>query len=429
VSRFGVPDPGAPSLVLALALWLAMLAPQWVLLLLGVKHLARFREAVARRSGLKLLAVCSWMGAVGLAIIGTAIVCSDLLGPERLEVQRFVKNATLAQEGLLVIVGILLASRRRAGRDAPAPNVRKQPSRRYLSRFLVGLVVTAVVLVGLAFGPFAGRPAQAQIWRALAFAVAGLGMTIVLLLRAGKRSALTPAIRRETGEMRGGNRDAATVSDDSDGRARHTVRPENTVRPANTQAVKGGLTPVDAPSTETTFRYKYTWAFCALTVALDSLIVMVVIGLIRSGSFADAVLVALICLGGISFIGWFVITSLADVVVSETGVSRCLWGRTLREISWGNIKKIRVFKMYHRAYRRKVRVFHVIPVRPSGFRLTPSGKICFDEPEDISALIEHMNQHIAAHGIPVEVKVGTSWSDPASWSTRNRIDPIPEIPP
>jgi len=190
VSRFGVPDPGAPSVVLALALWLAILAPQWVLLLLGVKHLARFREAVARRSGLKLLAVCSWMGAVGLAIIGTAIVCSDLLGPERLEVQRFVKNATLAQEGLLVIVGILLASRRRAGRDAPAPNVRKQPSRRYLSRLLVGWVVTAVVLVGLALGPFAGRPAQAQIWLALAFAVAGLGMTIVLLRNAAKRTGL-----------------------------------------------------------------------------------------------------------------------------------------------------------------------------------------------------------------------------------------------
>ena len=54
------------------------------------------------------------------------------------------------------------------------------------------------------------------------------------------------------------------------------------------QAVKGGLMPVDAPSTETTFRYKYTWAFCALTVALDSLIVMVVIGLIRSGRFKSS---------------------------------------------------------------------------------------------------------------------------------------------
>jgi len=68
--------------------------------------------------------------------------------------------------------------------------MRKQPSRRYLSRLLVGWVVTAVVLVGLALGPFAGRPAQEHIWRALAFAVAGLGMTIVLLLRAAKQTRL-----------------------------------------------------------------------------------------------------------------------------------------------------------------------------------------------------------------------------------------------
>jgi hypothetical protein len=49
----------------------------------------------------------------------------------------------------------------------------------------------------------------------------------------------------------------------------------------------------------------------------------------------------------------------------------------------------------------------------------------FVEPSDMSGLIEHMNRHIAAHGIPVEVWGGTRWSDwndPASWSTRNRID-------
>ena len=169
-----------------------------------------------------------------------------------------------------------------------------------------------------------------------------------------------------------------------------------------------------APKTETTFRYKYAWAFCAWTVAIDGLVLTVVIGLIRLGRPADAVLVALIFLGSFSMIVWFVITSLADVVVSETGVSRCLWGRTLREISWGNVKKIRVWKMYHRGYRRKVRVFWVFPVHASRFRFTPSGKISFDEPSDMSGLIEHMNQHITAHGIPVEVQVGTIWSDPAS---------------
>jgi hypothetical protein len=111
MSDFSFTGSGA-SLVLALALWLVILSPQWILMLLGVKHLARLRAAAARSLGWKLLAGGSWMGAIGLAFIGTALICTDLLGPERLEVQRFVKDATLVQEGLLVAVGILLASRK-----------------------------------------------------------------------------------------------------------------------------------------------------------------------------------------------------------------------------------------------------------------------------------------------------------------------------
>lgn len=178
-----------------------------------------------------------------------------------------------------------------------------------------------------------------------------------------------------------------------------------------------------APNTVTTFRYKYAWVFCALTVAINGLVAVIVIATIRQGRAADAALFGVIFFGCLSLIGWFVTTDQADVVVSETGVSRRLWGRTLREISWGNVKKIRVWKMYHRGYRRKVRIFWVVPVHPPRFRLTPTGKISFDEPSDMSGLIEHMNRHIAAHGIPVEVWVGMSWSDPASWSTRTRIDP------
>lgn len=184
-----------------------------------------------------------------------------------------------------------------------------------------------------------------------------------------------------------------------------------------------------APSTSTTFHYKYAWAFCAWTAAVDSVVVFVVIRMSQLGRAADAALVALIFLGCFSMIGWFLIVSQADVVVSDTSVSRCLWSRKLRVISWGDISRIRVFKMYHHAYRRKVRVFHVFPVRPSGVRLSPSGKICFAETGDFSAVIEHMNRHIAAHGIPVEVQVGTSWSDPASWSIRDRIEPTPDTPP
>jgi hypothetical protein len=195
--------------------------------------------------------------------------------------------------------------------------------------------------------------------------------------------------------------------------------------PSQTRETVQAPRPADASNSETTFRYKYAWAFCALTVALDGLAAIVVISTIRHGRFVDAALFGLIFFGSFSLIGWFVTTEQADVVVSGIGVSRRLWGRTLREISWENVKKIRVWKMYHRGYRRQVRVFWVFPVHPSRFRFTPSGKMMFVEPTDMSGLIEHMNRHIAAHGIPVEVWGGTSWSDwsdAASWSTRNRID-------
>jgi hypothetical protein len=113
MNGFRSADSDSASLVLAIAMWLAVLAPQWVLLLFGLKHLARLREAVARSFGLKLLAAICWMGAVLLAASRTVWVCRDLLGPERLGVQRFVANGTLIHEGLLIVVGIFLLSRRK----------------------------------------------------------------------------------------------------------------------------------------------------------------------------------------------------------------------------------------------------------------------------------------------------------------------------
>jgi hypothetical protein len=120
-----------------------------------------------------------------------------------------------------------------------------------------------------------------------------------------------------------------------------------------------------------------------------------------------------------SILGLFLLFSQSDVVVSETGLSRQLWGKTLKEISWDNVKKIQIFAIYHKGLGRKVRVFHVFPVRRSGPRVMPSGKIWFGEHGDFSAVIEHMNRRIAANGIPVEVKLG------GSWVSRNRIDPTP----
>ena len=102
----------------ALALWLLVLAPQWVLLLWGMKRLTELREAVARSFWLKLLAVGWWVGSTLLAMFGTVWVWRDLLGPERPGVQRVVHNGTLVDQGLIIGVAVLLLWRRRRRGEA-----------------------------------------------------------------------------------------------------------------------------------------------------------------------------------------------------------------------------------------------------------------------------------------------------------------------
>ncbi len=116
----------AESIVLALAVWLVISAPQWGLLLRGMRSLDRIRRAVARGFGWKLLAAGSWTAALSLPMIGTVLVCRDLLGPERLGAQYILASATLVQEALLIVVAVILVARRhRAGGGAPAPGVRR----------------------------------------------------------------------------------------------------------------------------------------------------------------------------------------------------------------------------------------------------------------------------------------------------------------
>jgi hypothetical protein len=96
----------------ALALWLLVLAPQWALLLWGMRRLTGLRQAVAQSFWLKLLAVGCWVGSTLLAMFGTVWVWRDLLGPERPGVQRVVHNGTLVDQGLIIAVAVLLVWRR-----------------------------------------------------------------------------------------------------------------------------------------------------------------------------------------------------------------------------------------------------------------------------------------------------------------------------
>lgn len=174
------PETGSASTMLAIALWLISLVPQWGLMLWGIGSLDRLRQAVARHFAFKLLAVVTWCGTILLAVNGTVVACRDYLGPERLGLQRIIANATLAQEVLLIVVGIVLLARRPRPPGVP---VRKPPSPRDTRVHLLGWTVTSVVLVALALGPFSGHSGEPQIWGSLAVAITAIIWLMVKVIR------------------------------------------------------------------------------------------------------------------------------------------------------------------------------------------------------------------------------------------------------
>lgn len=181
------------GVVQAFALWLILIAPQWIMLLWGVSSIDRIRAAAARSFATKFLVAGAWMAALALAMIGSVLVTGDVLGPERLAVQHLILNLTLAQEGFLVVVGFLLVLRRQR-RATNTPTVAEPPSPKRIGRMLVGWIAAAVLLIGLAAGPFYGRPGAGFVWGSLALAgIAIVGLIVMLSL----------ARRRERNEAAG----------------------------------------------------------------------------------------------------------------------------------------------------------------------------------------------------------------------------------
>jgi hypothetical protein len=127
VNDLGVTEASGTSVALAVALWLGALLPQWVLLLWGLKALPRIREVVARHFVWKLLAVAAWVGSILLAVSGTVVACRDYLGPERLGLQRIVSNATLGDQAMLIVVGLVLLARRPRSSVVPKPRLPPNP--------------------------------------------------------------------------------------------------------------------------------------------------------------------------------------------------------------------------------------------------------------------------------------------------------------
>jgi len=99
-----------------------------------------------------------------------------------------------------------------------------------------------------------------------------------------------------------------------------------------------------------------------------------------------------------------VLISRSDVVLTDQGISRCLWGWTWKAMSWENVQRIAEFPV-SKGSRAEVRALNIFPkIKPSP-RFTPSGKMFFTmDMNGLPEFIERMNGYISLHEIGLTVR-------------------------
>ena len=104
-----------------------------------------------------------------------------------------------------------------------------------------------------------------------------------------------------------------------------------------------------------------------------------------------------------SFIFGLLIVARSDVVVSEEGIERILWGWTWRTMSWTNVSRIKQFRA-PRGNGQFVWAMNIFPKVKPAHRFTPSGKVFFSmDVRNSHDLTLRLNEYIAKHGIQLEV--------------------------
>lgn len=94
----------------------------------------------------------------------------------------------------------------------------------------------------------------------------------------------------------------------------------------------------------------------------------------------------------------------SNVVLSDDGIARSLWGWTWRRIAWDNVDHISEF-LVSKGNGQFAWALNIFPkVKPSP-RFTPSGKVFFGlDAKDSAELIRRLNQCIARHDLTLTVR-------------------------
>jgi hypothetical protein len=133
---------------------------------------------------------------------------------------------------------------------------------------------------------------------------------------------------------------------------------------------------------------------------------LVVLGLMYAGAhdygFARLGPLIPIVLGVYALVAALMLTSVSDIVLSDAGISRWLFGSVWATIEWKNVRLITSFPVSPGRGKLQ-RGFNIFPnVRPR-MRLTPSGKFWFsNQVENGSELVRRLNEYALLHRIPMQ---------------------------
>jgi hypothetical protein len=106
----------------------------------------------------------------------------------------------------------------------------------------------------------------------------------------------------------------------------------------------------------------------------------------------------------ISFLAILGFFNQTDIAIDDDGLSRILWGHTWQTMRWDDVRLISAFPV-SRGNGSTQRAFNIFPIVKPFPRLSPSGKIMFDDKiEDVSKLVELLNHYAQQRGIKIEVR-------------------------
>ncbi|MEW9571868.1 hypothetical protein ABQJ54_08895 [Rhodanobacter sp. Si-c] len=105
-----------------------------------------------------------------------------------------------------------------------------------------------------------------------------------------------------------------------------------------------------------------------------------------------------------SVIFGLLLLSKSDVVITDYGIARMLWGWKWKEFRWENVDRVAEFPVSN-GQSKYVWALNLFPRTKSGIRFTPSGKMFFTlTMRNPSELIDQLNHFISVHHIGLTVR-------------------------